>query len=1052
MPTPTTPTIVNLHWQTLAPTGLSMTRDGNKFTCTWKIADANYGSGQIVQWKAVTFGGVSDTWNTLSNVSATTTAKSFTINFSNYMPTTQIMLNSVKFRVRGTRSNFDVIIGPRSAPVQINRYACSVSEWTEYTYLVNAPDKPTGSAVLQQSPADTTRFTAAHPAPTTAAGVNINIPYESILVSDCNYTKGENAPWTGTGSGIGRQSGTFSAAGGYVDISETNLSQSTSYTRWFRCKARGPRGSSAWLYLRHVYATPYNPVITRAVYAVRSGAAIQYTVTVEWTEQNTVAHPVDVVAVQWCKTVPGANMTVPSGAQWEEEKQIRDSKQADGYSFIIDEALDEEEVIFVRVIAYYGTNYATSDAKPVIIGKLNAPTFRSINIDSQTYVATIVMENNSDVPGAFIAITLKTPRYPAGYIAGIIAAGSTTTTIQCGSDTAGADITFTAMAVVGTATPVGNPPMYAVAADMKSDSVSQGGTVPAAPVISLAPTNIPGTIRVAFTRPWASANCAELSWSDRSDAWQSTADPETYTIYSKSANVWNIAELETGKTWYVRAKLGIKSEDSETWSSYSDTRDLKLASAPVKPVLNLSRSIMTPSDTVEASWTYSSSDRSPQGSAVVAEVTTVNGQLVYTPVGTATTQQHVTISAKKQGWTHGTTHNLCVRVTSQAGQISDAWSDPVPVIVADAITAAITQTSLEDVTITVDGETTTFKGLTEMPLTLTVTGAGSGGTTSVAIERAQEYHVARPDESSFDGYDGETIATYTQTGSAQISINKGNLTGSLDDGALYRIVATVRDDYGQSAEASLDFIVKWDEQAIIPEATAEIDTENMIAILTPVAPTGASQTATCDIYRLSVDKPTLIYQDAEFSTEYVDPFPTLGNKGGHRFVYKTENGDYITEDNTLAWFDTKEAEEDILDADYNIIDWDTGRVNLEYNVNLSQSWKKDFKNTAYLGGMIQGDWNPAVQRTGTLTVAAIVGENDDIIEAMRRLAVFPGICHVRTKEGSSYAADIQVSEDISQDDAHKIVIFSLAVTRVDADELDGMTLEDWERTHPEEGE
>ena len=367
---------------------------------------------------------------------------------------------------------------------------------------------------------------------------------------------------------------------------------------------------------------------------------------------------------------------------------------------------------------------------------------------------------------------------------------------------------------------------------------------------------------------------------------------------------------------------------------------------------------------------------------------------------------------------------------------------------ADAVTCTITQNSLEIVTETIDDITETYTGLTEMPLTLTVTGAKAGGITSVTIERAEEYFVNRPDESVSRGYAGETIAVYSQQGEAQITITNDDLIGSLDDGAKYTIIATTQDSYGQTASASIDFRVKWDDQAVVPEAVAEVNEEDAYAVLTPIAPAGASDTATCDIYRLSVDKPVLIYKGASFNQFYVDPFPTIGEYGGHRFVYRTENGDYITPDDTFAWVDLQEAEGDYLESEDNIIEWDTGKVMLRHNIDLSNSWSKDFTETQYLGGSVQGDWNPAIHREGSMNAVAIATDDQEIIQAMRRLATHAGICHLRTKDGSNIACDIQVSESYKQDNAHKIVEFTLKITRVDNQRLDGMTLEEWEKIHP----
>ena len=125
-------------------------------------------------------------------------------------------------------------------------------------------------------------------------------------------------------------------------------------------------------------------------------------------------------------------------------------------------------------------------------------------------------------------------------------------------------------------------------------------------------------------------------------------------------------------------------------------------------------------------------------------------------------------------------------------------------------------------------------------------------------------------------------------------------------------------------------------------------------------------------------------------------------------------------------------------------------IELAYNIDVDNSWKKDFTETKYLGGSVQGDWNPAVSRTAKVNAVVVSSEDLTVIEAMRRLAVYPGICHVRTKEGSSYAADVQVSDGYKQSEAHKIASFSLEITRVDPEEPEGMTYAEWQELHQEE--
>ena len=68
----------------------------------------------------------------------------------------------------------------------------------------------------------------------------------------------------------------------------------------------------------------------------------------------------------------------------------------------------------------------------------------------------------------------------------------------------------------------------------------------------------------------------------------------------------------------------------------------------------------------------------------------------------------------------------------------------------------------------------------------------------------------------------------------------------------------------------------------------------------------------------------------------------------------------------------------------------------------------------------------------------------EVIETMRKLARYPGLCHVRTPEGSSFTADVQVSESLSFDSA--LANYSLTIQKVDMVGYDGMTLEEWSRT------
>ena len=328
---------------------------------------------------------------------------------------------------------------------------------------------------------------------------------------------------------------------------------------------------------------------------------------------------------------------------------------------------------------------------------------------------------------------------------------------------------------------------------------------------------------------------------------------------------------------------------------------------------------------------------------------------------------------------------------------------------------------------------------------------GKDETVTLIIKRRASYHVDRPDETDYYGYEGETVYILSKLGEGDFSVGLTDLIGSFDDNASYVATVTLEDSYGQTVQApDLEFEIHWEHQAEEPSVVVTTDNDQMITIMTPIAPENADPTDVCDIYRLSVDKPELIYSGATFGVSYVDPYPTIGAYGGHRFVTRTENGDYITQENEFAWVDTREEQGDLFENHSNIIDFEDGRAFVLYEADISNSWKKDFQETQYLGGSIQGDWNKAVSRTSTVSATAVSDYDQELVQTMRRLASHPGVCHVRTKDGSNYTADVQVSETYEYTNGPRLNKYDLSITRVNTSELDGMTLEAWNNLHPEE--
>lgn len=1062
-----------------APSGLSISKSNESVTFKWKIPKGGYAQGQEFKWAG------DGSWHAVS-VGKTDTSKALTIARSRFYPYAgKPTAKRIAFKVRGNQKTSNSNPG--------------MSAWAQKEIPIVAPKQP---SVSQSSSWPSTTFSWSV-ADTGGSNWFTQVRYQTVLLKNSSETNGTKVSgWGGEAtSGYASSSKTYTE-----DSSRINDGNSYTRWFRVRAEGPGGATDWTYakkLYANSNEATVTNCTATETPTGFNMKVYFSETVNtykptdkciVEWAIETPDADMACPAGASW---QTGAEVTPNSGSNG--AIFGIDDKPGD------DECLFVRVNTEYESRTTYGKPYLVGLGEDKsYYGKLATPTITNTSYNTTTHKVTVTSTNNSAVPDSFQVVRYMSDDDPNGVDIAVINHGQTTVTgVQCpaGDDSPLFGVYAAAPAGCYTVTTradgVGS---YAVDPMMKSDMDTDGGAIPEAPHnVGAQPILPSGTIRVTWEWSWTDADSAELSWADHADAWESTSEPTTYMVSKNYASAWNIAGLETGKKWYVRVRLVDTLSDTTTYGAYCDPIEVNLSSAPLIPVISLSDAVITEEGEVTASWVYSSTDGTAQAGAVIAEVTpnyvldyeltsdvTVDdtktyytrsgsgtaldpyvytevenpvdadlgtyyeivgstpGAFTYTEIAQTQTAQQITISAAEQGWHYGETHLLAVKTVSGSGYQSDGYSDPASVTIAEPPTCTISASSLTPVTYTTTDElgntvTETVTALTAMPFTCTVIGAGDTGITSIAIERAEAYHVDRPDETDYNGFEGETVALDSHVGEGQFTIDVSDLIGHLDDGANYRLVATVQDGLGQSAQAEAEFTVLWAHQASAPEATVTVDEQNMIAIMTPTAPLDADPTDVCDIYRLSIDKPQLVYSGAEFGTTYVDPYPTVGRYGGHRFVTRTANGDVTTPDGSFAWVDTDVQ----LQSRYNVFDFANGRVLLELNVEISNQWRKDFKETQYLGGTVEGDWNKAVSRTATVSGVAIPGRDDDLIQSIRRLADNAGICHVRTKDGSSYAADVQVTDKYNYASGVKTYEYSLTITRVKPEELDGMTYAEW---------
>lgn len=655
--------------------------------------------------------------------------------------------------------------------------------------------------------------------------------------------------------------------------------------------------------------------------------------------------------------------------------------------------------------------------------------------------------------------------------------------------------------------------LYLVSPIIRSKLVTWGGDIPLPPTDVTANHIGSGNVLVTWNWNWKEADRAEIAWSDYSEALDSNNPPTTYEVPNSKNNRLIVRDLELGKTWYFWVRL-IKEENPSVWSNVVFEN---LSSSPSVPSLSLSKRYINLNEKFTASWTYVSTDGSSQQAAKICLCDVNNGTVTYQDTNLIAEipneevqdkeVQYVILDPKsdKLNWEEGKDYYLAVQVTSDSGMISEKWSDPVQITTIKPITSSLISSSLSPTAADYDSTATYSIGdytihritdpdepekergilykcintistaeewneenwmidenqqyleLSVLPLTANVVGSDNVTGITAIIERSRDYFVDRPDEGTYGGHAGEIAAQINSDG--YISINQSDLIGYLDDGAYYYLTIRSTDNYGQSHEVRYEFVVHWTHQALEPVASIELDKEyraSKITIGTPEIPQGDSiEGDSCDIYRKSADGYEILYSGASFNETYVDPYPTLGDHGGYRVVYKTRNGDYIMSDNNFAWIDLDD-EEYFLHSKGHLIDFDGDQIELMYNVDIDNSWRKDFTETHYLGGSIQGDWNDGVSKTTSMNVNILMADWESISD-MRRLARHKGECHVRTRDGSNFLANVEVSEKLpyavyTTPDGKdtQLCEYSLSITRLDPIEPDGMTLEEWLNTLPDE--
>lgn len=271
---------------------------------------------------------------------------------------------------------------------------------------------------------------------------------------------------------------------------------------------------------------------------------------------------------------------------------------------------------------------------------------------------------------------------------------------------------------------------------------------------------------------------------------------------------------------------------------------------------------------------------------------------------------------------------------------------------------------------------------------------------------------------------------------------------TLQNGESYKVTVTVAMDSGLTAEASRTFLVTWDDELYLPDASVTIDFDTLSAYIQPFCMDVETETLIEDVvlavYRREYDG-TFTEIDSEIenygSITVTDPHPAL-DYARYRIVARNKNTNVIGYTDipgipvgepslVIQWneewsqFDYEEESEPV------VMPWIGSLLKLKGNVDVNENYTPDNEAVKYIGRKYPVSYY-GTQRGISETWNTDVPKYDkETIYALRRLANWAGDVYVREPTGKGYIAQITLSMSFTH--KNPVVPVTFSVIRVEGE-------------------
>ena len=550
----------------------------------------------------------------------------------------------------------------------------------------------------------------------------------------------------------------------------------------------------------------------------------------------------------------------------------------------------------------------------------------------------------------------------------------------------------------------------------------------------------------------------ELSWSDDKNAWKSTEAPSIYNFtwsdgrypktgtiqYNDSAEI-HIKGLEEAKTYNIRARRYLDNGESTEYGNYCNIVTSIPHKSPDAVYPSCARYVPN-GNPLDIRWTLTGATVQMAWKIETATMTLAEGQggMGYAQISAerlkdAAVDNEVTFYVKAS--TDGASF-----VPSAARKVSivdnPTLSLNVPATMTSQSSFSITATSNKqcnlDITITshggssdtplgvrkqIDGDT--LYSERTYPLWSSLNGSY---TATISLPKDLDFWDLAQYEVRAIAIDRETNLTspivtgtfsvdWTNKAKSPVGLAySASADTTVDDTKAYYQYDSSQDTYNLVTPTGNEnpHSSGWYEQTEANYVTLTVKDEmdggyhrQAVQIdLTP--PTGSQSTDVYDIYRLDVDKATLIGRSYPLTYTVTDEYAPFGTDMElyYRVALRTVDGDvqfadipYTAQNKSMRF------------------DWADGVLELPYGVSFGDSYSKSFELRQHMDGSTDGYWNPNIDRKSSLSSSVIKLIQPNEIFKARQLGRYAGAVFVRLPDGSAYEANVQVTDLSKKNDA-----------------------------------